>query len=440
LQVQVDRKGHREPVCSMLARRASLVIAEEPFCVPWLAGVELLCGEAFEAPVWLVDCSSVVPSALVPRSACHRAYAFEQATRGLHEERVPVPWQDVPLGGCPRGVADEVLAPCVAGLPPSVDLESQDLASLVWDMEVDLSVASVSHTTPGGSAAGYSRWRSWIESGGLKAYAKRRNDSLDIHGVSRMSAYLNAGMVSPLRLAREASKASGSGKGKFLQEFLTWRGLSYAHCYHFPMPASGATLAQLPRWAQETLGQHAADPRRTIPRELLAVGRSGDAAWDGMQRYLVQTGELHNNARMGWGKAIARWAASPQDALEALLELNNRFALDGHAPPSYGGLLGCLGLFEGPKGDSAVLGKVSYKPPKSRYAAMPEMARELLATAEGKPSVLSLLSAEPAGACICEAAGSARGDSGDAAADTEPRKRRWQARLRDDAAVCIDLT
>ena len=33
-------------------------------------------------------------------------------------------------------------------------------------------------------------------------------------------------------------------------------------------------------------------------------------------------------------------------------ELNNRFALDGHAPPSYGGVLGCLGLFEGPKQDS----------------------------------------------------------------------------------------
>ena len=40
---------------------------------------------------------------------------------------------------------------------------------------------------------------------------------------------------------------------------------------------------------------------------------SGDPAWDGMQRYLVETGELHNNARMGWGGAIPRWTASPEE-------------------------------------------------------------------------------------------------------------------------------
>ena len=34
-----------------------------------------------------------------------------------------------------------------------------------------------------------------------------------------------------------------------------------------------------------------------------------------------ETGELHNNARMGWGKAVARWTASPVEALETLLEL-----------------------------------------------------------------------------------------------------------------------
>jgi len=74
---------------------------------------------------------------------------------------------------------------------------------------------------------------------------------------------------------------------------------------------------------------------------------------------------------MGWGKAIAKWAPSPQAAVDMLVELNNLFALDGFAPPSYGGLLGCLGLFEGPKQENKVLGKISFKPPKSKYAAMP---------------------------------------------------------------------
>merc|ERR1712031_78568 len=138
----------------------------------------------------------------------------------------------------------------------------------------------------------------------------------------------------------------------------------------------------------------------------------GDKAWDGMQRYLVETGELHNNARMGWGKAICKWAADPQEAVDMLVELNNKFALDGHAPPSYGGLLGCLGLFEGPKQEGKVLGRVSFKPPKTKYAAMPQLIGELLQT-DGPQAM-------------------------EATKGTEPRKRRWSGNLN-ARQVCIDL-
>ena len=82
-------------------------------------------------------------------------------------------------------------------------------ARLVADMDVDHTVKPVEHTV-GGSLHGYRRWSAWIASGGLKSYAKRRNESLDVHAVSRMSAYLNAGMVSPFRLAREANSAKAS--------------------------------------------------------------------------------------------------------------------------------------------------------------------------------------------------------------------------------------
>jgi hypothetical protein len=43
------------------------------------------------------------------------------------------------------------------------------------------------------------------------------------------------------------------------------------------------------------------------------------------------------------------WSASPEQACERLLWLNDHFALDGQSPPSVGGLMGCLGLFESPK-------------------------------------------------------------------------------------------
>merc|ERR1712137_1420108 len=143
-----------------------------------------------------------------------------------------------------------------------------------------------------------------------------------------------------------------------------------------------------------TWGDHEEDFRQAIPIKQLAAANSGDRGWDGMQRYLVETGELHNNARMGWGKAIARWAPNPQAAIDMLVELNNRFALDGFAPPSYGGLLGCLGLFEGPKQEGKVLGKISYKPPKAKYAALPRNIPEVLGKYDPKqPNILAHLGA-----------------------------------------------
>lgn len=61
--------------------------------------------------------------------------------------------------------------------------------------------------------------RARLRSTGLGSYAKRRNQ-IEIDGVSRMSAYLHYGMVSPLRIAREAS---ADGAEKFLDELLIWR-------------------------------------------------------------------------------------------------------------------------------------------------------------------------------------------------------------------------
>ena len=51
-------------------------------------------------------------------------------------------------------------------------------------------------------------------------------------GVSRMSAYHHFGMVSPFRVARDASKGGNTGARKFADEFLTWRELAYCFCYH----------------------------------------------------------------------------------------------------------------------------------------------------------------------------------------------------------------
>jgi predicted NAD/FAD-dependent oxidoreductase len=221
--------------------------------------------------------------------------------------------------------------------------------------------------TPGGERAGYARWQRFRDEG-LDRYASRRNDPLR-DGVSRMSAYLHYGHVSPLRLAREAAARGGKGADKFLDELLIWRELAYAYCLY---REDHESVDGLPRWARETLAAHASDPRPALPSyETLSRAKSGDALWDAAQRSLLIHGELHNNVRMTWGKALLGWTRDARHALEWLIDLNHRYALDGRDPASYGGLLWCLGQFDRPfRPELPILGTVRPRPTSAHAARL----------------------------------------------------------------------
>ena len=78
----------------------------------------------------------------------------------------------------------------------------------------------------------------------------------------------------------------------------------------------------------------------------------------------MTTGELHNNVRMTWGKAFLGWTVSPEAALALGLYLNHKYSLDGCDAASYGGVLWCFGLFDGPRAaaGSAVSGSLRVRP------------------------------------------------------------------------------
>ncbi len=337
------RRDDREPLLE-LAARAALVVVED-FPAPPFPRWTAKLAAASPAPVWAVDAACVVPMRL-PGRAFERAFEYRRAVRDELDRRVGEPWRDV-----------EPEAPAFAGdlgFEP-VALADADLAELCARCEIDHAVGPVPHTR-GGSAAGYRRWRAFVEKGGLERYARRRNDAA-VAGVSRLSPYLHHGHVSPFRIAREAASEGSGGAEKFLDELLIWRELAHNFCFHQPDPER---LAALPAWARETLERHAGDAREAVhSRERLARGRSGDPLWDAAQTSLLIHGELHNNVRMTWGKALLRWTRSPADALRRLVDLNHRYALDGSDPSSYGGLLWCLGLFDRPfKPERPVLGTV----------------------------------------------------------------------------------
>jgi deoxyribodipyrimidine photo-lyase len=61
---------------------------------------------------------------------------------------------------------------------------------------------------------------------------------------------------------------------------------------------------------------------------------------------------------MLWGKKILEWTPCPKDALEVMVELNNRFALDGRDPNSYGGIFWVMGRYDRPWPERPVFGTI----------------------------------------------------------------------------------
>lgn len=317
---------------STLARRAALVVVEDYPAPPFPAWTADLVRQV-STPVWALDCCCIVPMQSV-KERHDRAFRFRQRTEHEFQQRLLEDWPEA--------------APSVGYFQGELGFADTDLATPLAELlarcDIDHSIGPVPHT-PGGMEAGYHRWEAFKQHG-LRHYANRRNDAADPDGVSRMSAYLHHGMVSPLRLAQEAQAVGGKGAEKFLDELLIWRELAHNFCYHTFNPES---LNALPTWARETLQKHRRDPRPALYSwEQLARGQTGDALWDAAQRSLLIHGELHNNLRMTWAKAILNWTDSPERALEILIDLNHRYALDGNDPNSYGGLLWALGGFDRP--------------------------------------------------------------------------------------------
>jgi deoxyribodipyrimidine photo-lyase len=120
--------------------------------------------------------------------------------------------------------------------------------------------------------------------------------------------------------------------------------------------------SSLPDWARATLTKHADDERPFVyTKAQLEDAETHDEIWNAAQTQLRREGVIHNYLRMLWGKKILHWTRSPRTALDVMLELNDRYALDGRDPNSYSGIFWTLGRHDRPWGpEREVFGTVRY--------------------------------------------------------------------------------
>jgi deoxyribodipyrimidine photo-lyase len=212
---------------------------------------------------------------------------------------------------------------------------------------------------PGGRKAALARLDAFLEDG-LRRYA-RDNREPSAHATSQLSSYLHFGHISSLEIALAVQEHARQHKlivPEFLEQLIIRRELAFNFAAHGPKPH---TLAALPDWAQQTLAKHDKDKREAVyTREQFEQARTHDALWNAMQHQLLGEGIIPGYQRMYWGKKIIEWSATHQDALDTMIYLNDRYALDGRDPNTYTNILWCFGLHDRPWTERPVFGMIRY--------------------------------------------------------------------------------
>ncbi len=366
------RRGAGRGLVKALADRACVVVADDfpEFTLPRL--VERAASRSpvrFEA----IDANGILPLADTQR-VFPTAFSF----RAWIQKRLPdhleaFPRVD-PLRGMPRRrrvSLDGILRKWPEAGRDRFEEHIDALATL----PIDHSVGPVDLS--GGERAARRALRRFLRER-LDGYATDRND-VGREVTSGLSPYLHFGQIGSHEVVRDILKDRGwsrenlgKPRGKrsgwwgmdeaaeaFLDQIITWRELGFNMSRHRP---DHARWEALPGWAKETLTAHAADRRDpAYAHEDLEAAQTHDPLWNAAQTQLVREGTIHNYLRMLWGKKILEWTRTPRKAIEVMIDLNNKYALDGRDPNSYSGIFWCLGRYDRPWGpERRIFGKIRY--------------------------------------------------------------------------------
>lgn len=369
------KPGASKTVLQRLAERAAVIVTDDFPCyiIPdmlaaWAKQTPVLTEAVDGNGLWPMRATEqVFPSAYVFRRFLQKNLSpqFE-----LFPQKNPFARRKLPP------LPDKTWRSIVEIAPPADEKLLSATSAALSSLPIDHSVGKAAFA--GGAAAAMATWKRFL-SQRLERYAEHRNE-LDEEAASGLSPYLHFGHIGVHQIFEELAKreqwspsklsetTSGSKAGwwglsagaeSFLDELITWRELGFNFCSH---RAAYDQYASLPDWARATLEKHASDKRPvTYSPTQLEAADTHDDLWNAAQRQLVRDGRMHNYLRMLWGKKVLEWSKSPREALDVLIDLNNKYAVDGRNPNSYSGIFWIFGRYDRPWGpERPIFGAIRY--------------------------------------------------------------------------------
>jgi deoxyribodipyrimidine photo-lyase len=233
-----------------------------------------------------------------------------------------------------------------------------DWAAVGCSVTADRNVTEITGLMPGEETA-TSALMKFIQER-LPSYDKDRNDP-NKPGQSGLSPYLHFGQLSAQRIALEVDglNIQSETKAAFVEELIVRRELSDNFCFYSDVYDR---FEGFPLWARKSLNEHRDDPRPYLySLSQFEGGETHDDLWNACQLEMVMRGKMHGYLRMYWAKKILEWTASPEEAIEIAIYLNDKYELDGRDPNGYTGIAWAIGgVHDRPWATRKVFGSVRY--------------------------------------------------------------------------------
>ena len=367
------REGAGSGLLEALADRACVVVTDDFPCFFLPRMVEAAAGK-LDVRLEAVDSNGWLPMRQ-PEKYFSRAYDLRRHLQKVLPDHLGDTPREHPMTGAPlpqARIPASILKRWPAASSALLSGESGSLA----DLPIDHTVAPA--PIQGGPRAAAAALERFLEDRLGRYGADRNQPSAEV--TSGLSPYLHFGHISShqvvtalleregwtpdqLSTSTRGSRTGWWGTGEdaegYLDQIVTWREVGYNGCVYLENYDS---FDSLPAWALKTMSEHAGDPRPELyTPEQLEAAETDSEIWNAAQRQLVSEGVIHNYLRMVWGKKIYEWSETPQQALEVMIDLNNKYALDGRNPNSYSGIFWCLGRYDRAWGpERPIFGKLRY--------------------------------------------------------------------------------
>ncbi|WP_018127986.1 hypothetical protein [Balneola vulgaris] len=354
-----------------LAEKASAVVSDE-YPVFVVRQHNERVADKINVPYITIDSNGIIPIGVTDK-APYSAYLFRKTMQKHFKEGFTNPPKNNPLDDL---VEKEYSLPKeFLEKYPAADSMLEDIPSAVESLDIDHSVPATD--VIGTRAAALGKLGQFIGHA-LSDYEERNHP--DKKKASGLSPWLHYGKISEYEIVRavlehqpegwdldqltpNGGKNTGFFNGddsiqSFLDEVITWREVGFHYAHH---TENYDEFDSLPDWALKTMEEHKNDEREYVYSfEELEQSKTHDEIWNAAQNQLREEGIIHNYLRMLWGKKVIEWTPDHRTALAYLIELNNKYALDGRDPNSYSGIFWCFGRFDRAWQERPIFGKLRY--------------------------------------------------------------------------------